>query len=186
MKQKQNASYINVSLKNLNSLKYKPETTREEKLQPTKEPTAFKKSCTNGVSGANNVKFNNHIIPRNASNTNVVNEPQIILGELEAQKPSKLRQRHGKIPSRNNSKTNQTFTSKDKQIEQLKNEIQQIKQLKESNTPSYTENAETTHMTKSLDAASKSAGQTKISIEITKVMTFIKQTMQTLSVFNEN
>ena len=83
--------------KKLNSLKYKPETTREETLQPTKEPTAFKKSYANAVSGANNVKYNNHIISRNFSNANVANEPQTILGKLEAQNPRKPQQRHGKI-----------------------------------------------------------------------------------------
>ena len=74
--------------------------------------------------GAYKVKNNNHIISHNASNTIIANEPQTILRKLEAQSPRKLQQRHGKIPSRSNSKTNQTFTSKDEQIEQLKNEIQ--------------------------------------------------------------
>ena len=38
--------------KKFNSLKYKPESTTEETLQPTKESTAFKKSYANIVSGA--------------------------------------------------------------------------------------------------------------------------------------
>ena len=113
--------------KKFNSLKYKPETTREEAPQPTKEPTAFKKSYANAVSGANNVKYNNHIISRNTSNTNVVNEPQTVLRKLEAQNSRKLQQRHGKMLSRSNSKSNQTITSKDEQIELLKNEIRQLK-----------------------------------------------------------
>ena len=145
-------------------------------MQPTKKSTAFKKYA-NAVSGANNLKYNIRIIPPNTSNTNVANEQQTILGKLEAQNPQKIKQRHDKIPSRSNSKTNQTFTSKEEQIEQLKNEIQQLKQLKQNNTPSNTENAETTHRPKNVHAVSKSGGQTEISTEITKVMTFIEQTM---------
>ena len=43
------------TFKKFNSLKYKLETTREETLRPTKEPTAFTKSYANAVSRANNV-----------------------------------------------------------------------------------------------------------------------------------
>ena len=110
-------------MQEFNTLNYKPETTREETLQPPQEPTAFKKPYANAVSGAINVKHNNHIISCNTSNTNVTNEPQTVLGKLEVQYPRKLQQRQGKIPSRSNSKTNQTFTSKAKQIKQLKNKI---------------------------------------------------------------
>ena len=51
--------------KKFNSLKYNPETRREETLQPNKEPTIFKKSYANAVSGANNLKYKKHIISRN-------------------------------------------------------------------------------------------------------------------------
>ena len=103
---------MSVRIKKFNSLNYKPETTREETVQPTKKPTAYKKSYANAVLGANNVKYNNRIISRNTSHTNVINEPQRILGKLEAQNPRKLQQRHVKIPSRSNPKTNQMFTNK--------------------------------------------------------------------------
>ena len=56
-----------------------------------------------------------------------------MLGRLEAQNSRKLQQRHGKIPSRSNSETNQTFTSKVEQIQQLKSEIQKLKQSKTNN-----------------------------------------------------
>ena len=79
--------------KKFNSLKYKRETTREETLQPIKEPTAFKKSYANAVSSAKNVKHSNHIISRNTSNSNVANGPQANLGKLEAQNSRKLQQR---------------------------------------------------------------------------------------------
>ena len=107
-------------MQEFNTLNYKPETTREETLQPPQEPTAFKKPYANAVSGAINVKHNNHIISCNTSNTNVANEPQTVLGKLEVQYPRKLQQRQGKIPSRSNSKTNQTFTSKAKQLNNSK------------------------------------------------------------------
>ena len=115
----------------------------------------------------------------------MANEQQATLGKLEAQKSGKVQQKHGKIPSRSNSKTNKTFTSKDEQIEQLKNEIQQLKQLKEKNNLSNTENAEKTQRSKNLQAASKSGGKTEISTEIIKVTTLIEETIQTLSVYNE-
>ena len=51
--------------KKFNNLKYKPQTTREEAVQSTKEPTAFKKSY------ANKVQQPQH--PCNTSNTNVAN-----------------------------------------------------------------------------------------------------------------
>ena len=60
----------------------------------------------------------------------MANEPQSILGKLEAQNTRKLQQRHGKIPSRSNSEIDMTFTSKEEQIEQLKSEIQQLQQSK--------------------------------------------------------
>ena len=117
----------------------------------------------------------------------MANEQQATLGKLEAQKSGKMQQKHGKIPSRSNSKTNKTFTSKDEQIEQLKNEIQQLKRTKynKKNTLSNTENAEKTQRSKNLQAASKSGGKTEISTEIIKVTTLIEETIQTLSVYNE-
>ena len=51
---------------------------------------------------------------------NVENELQSILGKSEAQNTRKLRQRHGKIPSRSSSKTHQTCTSKTSQMDNLK------------------------------------------------------------------
>ena len=66
--------------KTFNSLESKSETTREKTLQATKKPTTFKKSYANAVSGAKDVKYNNHIISCNTSNTNVANERQTILG----------------------------------------------------------------------------------------------------------
>ena len=87
----------------------------------------------------------------------MANEPQTILGKLVAQNPRKLQQRHGKIPSRSNSKTKQTFT-KGEQIDQHKNKMQQLKQSKKRNTPSNIENAETTHRQNKVHAASKSEG----------------------------
>ena len=68
------------TFKTFNSLESKSETTREKTLQASKMPTTFKKSYANAVSGAKDVKHNNHIISCNTSNTNVANEWQTILG----------------------------------------------------------------------------------------------------------
>ena len=54
------------------------------------------------------------------------NTKQRILEKLEAQNPRKRQQEHGRIPSRRNLKSNQTYISKEKQIEQLNNELQQL------------------------------------------------------------
>ena len=54
-----------------------------------------------------------------------------------------------------------------------------------NDTSSNTETAETTRRPKNVHATSKSGGQTEINTEITKIITFIEQTMQTLSVYNE-
>lgn len=63
--------------------------------------------------------------------------------------------------------------------------MQQLKQLKKNNTQSNTKNAETTQKPKRVQAVSKSGDQTEINAKITKVATFIEQTMQTLLVNNE-
>ena len=60
-----------LEFKKFNNLKYKPEIRREETLQPIKESTALKKLYPNGVYAANTVNYNNHIISRNTSYTNV-------------------------------------------------------------------------------------------------------------------
>ena len=54
-------------------------------------------------------------------------------------------------------------------MEQLKNEKQQLKQLKESNTPSNAEKAERIHRPKIVHAIPKSRDQTKIIAEIKKL-----------------
>ena len=108
-----------------------------------------------------------------------------MLGRLEAQNSRKLQQRHGKIPSRSNSETNQTFTSKVEQIQQLKSEIQKLKQSKTNNILNKLKTQKQHTSKKNVYTASKSGGQREINVEISKGMTFIKQTMQTLSVYNE-
>ena len=93
--------------------------------------------------------------------TNVANEPETMQGKLEAQNPRKLHQRHGKIPSSSNSKTDQVFNSKDEQTEQLKNERRQVKESKKKRAPKNTENAKTTHRPKNVHVASKSEAKQK-------------------------
>ena len=79
----------------------------------------------------------------------MANEPQTFLGKLEAQNRRILQQRHGNIPCRSNLKTYLTFTSKDEHIEQLKNEIRQLKQSKKNKTASDCKPKNTTHAKKS-------------------------------------
>ena len=81
-------------------------------------------------------------------------------------------------------KFNLTLTSKDERIEQLKNEIEPLKQSKKSNNPSNNESAETAYWLKNMHAVSKSGGSTEMITEIIE-MFFIEQTMQALSTYNE-
>ena len=59
-------------------------------------------------------KYNNPIFSGNINDTKVTNE-QTILKKLKSPISTKLQQRHSKIPSTSNSKTNQVFTLEDKQ-----------------------------------------------------------------------
>ena len=68
---------------------------------------------------------------------------------------------------------------------QIKNfEMQSLKLSKMNNTASNNENGETTLELKRVLMASKSEGQTKTNLKIV-LITFIKQTMQTLSTYNQ-
>ena len=91
--------------------------------------------------------------------------------------PNKRPQSRGKSPSRSTSKARQESSPRDKQVENLKNEIQILKQsLTNSITGDNPKNAQ---------MASKPGGQTTKNTEIINVLTFIQQTMETLSAYNE-
>ena len=61
--------------------------------------------------------------------------------------------------------------------------MQQLKQLKKSNTPSIIENKERSQTKK--HTAFRSRSQTGINTEITKIMTIIEQGLQTVLVYKE-
>ena len=88
-----------------------------------------------------------------SNNINAENESQTLLNKLKTLNPNKQPQSRGKSPSRSASKTKQKPSPRDKEIENLKNEIQILKQ---SQTNSITGgNPKNVQMTSTLKARSQ-------------------------------
>ena len=83
---------------------------------------------------------------RKTIKTNILEEPPILLEKLELLHPVHTQNRRGKSPTRVPSTTKQTSTDRDKEIEDLRNQIKLLKQnQKEHDTqeqPKHTENKE--------------------------------------------
>ena len=113
--------------KKFNYLKYKPNTTTEETPQPAKHETGFQKTYPSLAQGTNNTNTNVSITDK-SNNTNAENESQTLLNKLKTLNPNKRSQSRGKSPSRSTSKTRDEPSPRDKGIENLKSEIQILKQ----------------------------------------------------------
>ena len=162
--------------KKFNYLKNKQNSTTKETPQPVKHKTGFQKTYASVVQSTNNTNTNVSTTEK-FSNTNAENESQTLLNKLKTLNPNKRPQSRGKSPSRSTSKTRQEPSPRDKEIENLKNEIQILKQ---SQTNSITgDNPKNALM------ASTPVGSTTNNTEIINVLTFIQQTMETLSAYNE-
>ena len=111
------------------------------------------------------------------SNTNAENEPETLLNKLKTLNPNKQLQNRGKSPSRSTSKTKQEPSPRDKEIENQKNKIRILKQSQMNNITG--DNPKNTQM------ASTLGDQATNNTEIINVLTFIQQTMETLSAYNE-
>ena len=163
-------------LKKFNYLKYKQNSRTKETTQPTKHKAGFQKTYASVAQGANNANTNVSTTEK-FSNTNVKNESQTLLNKLKTLNPNKRPQSRGKSPSRSTSKTRQEPSPRDKEIENLKNEIRILKQ---SQTNSITgDNPQNAQM------ASTPGGKARNNTEIINAYTFIQQTMETLSAYNE-
>ena len=162
--------------KKFNYLKYKQNSTTKETLQPIKHKTGFQKTYASVVQSTN--KSNTNVsTTEKFINANTENESQTLLNKLKTLNPNKRPQSRGKSPSRSTSKTRQEPSPRDKEIENLKNEIRILKQ---SQTNTITGNNP-----KNPQMASTLGGQTPNNTEIINVLTFIQQTMETLSAYNE-
>ena len=176
MKQTPNISYNKESSKNSiiwNTNKFQQQ---KEIPQPTKHKTGFPKTYPSVVQSINNTNTNVSTIEK-FSNTNAENESQTLLNKLKILNLNEQPQSREKSPSRSTSKTRQEPSPRDKEIENLKNEIRILKQ---SQTNSITGNNP-----KNAQMASTPGGQTTKNTEIINVLTFIQQTMETLSAYNE-
>ena len=126
---------------------------------------------------------------RKTSKTNIQEEPPTLLKKLELLHPAHAQHRHRKSPTRVPSTANQTSTDKDREIEDLRNQIKLLKQnQKERDTqeqPKHTENKEEHPEPKNIQVASASGGHTQTNIDLLKVLNFVKETMQTLSNYSE-
>ena len=163
-------------MKNFNYLKYKQNSATKETPQPTKHKTGFPKTCATVVQSTNNTNPNVSTIEK-FGNTNAENESQTLLNKLKILNLNKRLQSRGKSPSGSTSKTRQESSPRDKEIENLKNEMQILKQ---SQTNSITgDNPKNAQM------ASAPGGQTTNNEEIINVLTFIQQTMETPPAINE-
>ena len=112
--------------KKFNYLKYKQNSATKETPQPTKHKTGFQKTYASVVQSTNNTNTNVSTTEK-FSNTNAENESQTLLNKLKTLNPNKRPQSRGKLPSRSSSKTRQEPSPKDKEIENLKNEIRILK-----------------------------------------------------------
>ena len=108
---------------------------------------------------------------------------------MELLHPAHARHRRGKSPTIVPSTTKQTSTDRDKEIEDLRNQIKLLKQnQKERDTqeqPKHTENKEEHPEPKNIQVASASGGHTQTNIDLLKVLNFVQETMQTLSNYSE-
>ena len=162
--------------KKFNYLKYKQNSTTKETPQPTKHKTGFQKTYGSIVQGTNDTNTNVSTTGK-FSNRNAENKPETVPKKLKTLYPNKRPQSRGKSPSRSTSKTRQDPSLRYKEIENLKNEIRILKQ---SQTNSIIgDNPKNAQMAPTL------GGQTTSNTEIINVLTFIQQTMETLSAYSE-
>ena len=102
--------------------------------------------------------------------------------KLQLLHPAHTQHRRGKSPTRVPSTTKQTRTDRDKEIEDLRNQIKLLKQnQKKRDTQENKEDKEEHPKSKNIQVASASGGHTQTSIDLLKVLNLVQETMQTLS-----
>ena len=107
--------------KKFNNLKYKPQPIKEQ--TPAITQAKFKKSYANAVKGGTNNSDPKVQHLRKTSKTNIQEEPPTLLKKLELLHAAHAQHRRGKSPTRVSSTAKQTSTDRDKEIEDLRNQI---------------------------------------------------------------
>ena len=138
--------------KKLNNLKYKPQPIKEQ--TPVITQANFKKSYTNAVKGGtNNIdpKIQNL---RKTSKRNIQEEPPTLLKKLELLHAAHAQHRRGKSPTRVPSTTKRASTDRDKETEDLRNQIKLLKRNQKvrdtQEQPKHAENKEEHHEPKNI------------------------------------
>ena len=116
---------------------------------------------------------------RKTSKGNIEEEPPTLLEKLELLHPTHEQHRHWKSPTRVLSTTKQTSTDRDKEIEDLRNQIKLLKQTqKERDTQEqHTENKDEHPEPKNIQVASASGGHIQTNIDLLKVLNFVQDKM---------
>ena len=126
MKQTPNVSYSKESSKSL--IIWNTNQIQEHiQFNSTKYKTGIQKTYASVVQGTNNTNTNVNITDK-SNNTNAESEFQTLLNKLKTLHRNKRPQNGGKLPSGSTSKTRQESSPRDKEIENLKNEILILKQ----------------------------------------------------------
>ena len=144
---------------------------QQQRKHRNQHKIGFQKIYASVVQSTNNTNTNVSTTGK-FSNTNTENESKALFNKLNTLNPNKRPQSRRKSPSRSTSKTRKEPNPRDKEIENLKNEIRILKQ---SQTNSITgDNPKNAHMTSTL------GGQTTSNTEIINELSFIQQTMEML------
>ena len=115
------------------------------------------------------------------SKTKIQEEPPTLLKKLQLLHPAHTKHRREKSPTRIPTTTKQTSTDRNKEIEDLRNQIKLLKQnQKEHDTQEQskrTENKEEHPEPKNMQVSSASGGHTQTNIDQLKVQNFVQETM---------
>ena len=172
-----------LKLKKFNNINYKAQPIKEQMLAIIQ--ANFKKSYADAIKGGTSIIDPEVQHLRKTSKTNIQEEPPTLLEKLELLHPAHAQHHHEKSPTRVPSTTKQTSTDRDKEIEDLRNQINLLKQNQKERgmqeQPKHTENKEEHPEPKNIQVASASGSHTQTNIDLLKVLNFIQETMQTLS-----
>ena len=125
-------------------LKYKRQPIKEQ--TPAITQANFKKSYVNVLKGNTNIIDRKVQHLGKTSKTNIQEVPPTLLKKLELLHPAHTQHRRGKSPTRVPSTTRQISADRDKEIEDLRNQIELLKQNQKKHDtqeqPKHTENKE--------------------------------------------
>ena len=168
-------------------LKYKPQPIKKQ--TPVITRANLKKSYANAVKGNTNIIDPKVQHLRKTSKANIQEEPPTLLKKLELLHPAHTQHHSWKSPTSAPSTKEQTSTDRDKEIEDLRNQIKFLKQnQKEHDTqeqPKHIENKEDHPDPQNIRVASASGGHTQTNINLLKVLNFVQETLEILSNYSE-